>query len=50
MTIETLQNNVLAILGERVVSSSTALGELTIHVKPADYPSVALQLRDQYDC
>jgi NADH-quinone oxidoreductase subunit C len=50
MTIETLQNNVLAILGERVVSSSTALGELTIHVKPADYPAVALQLRDHVDC
>ena len=50
MTIETLKNNVLAILGERVVSSSTDLGELTIHVKPADYPAVALQLRDHVDC
>ena len=50
MTIETLKNNVLAILGERVVSSSTDLGELTIHVKPADYLAVALQLRDHVDC
>ena len=50
MTIETLKNNMLAILGERVVSSSTDLGELTIHVKPADYPAVALQLRDHVDC
>ena len=50
MTIETLKNNVLAILGERVVSSSTDLAELTIHVKPADYPAVALQLRDHVDC
>ena len=50
MTIETLKNNVLAILGERVVNSSTDLGELTIHVKPADYPAVALQLRDHVDC
>jgi NADH-quinone oxidoreductase subunit C len=50
MSIETIKDHVLAAVGERVVSSSTALGELTITVKPADYAATALVLRDHADC
>lgn len=50
MSIETLKNTVLAVLGDQVVSSSTDLGELTIGVAPANYAAVALMLRDHAEC
>ncbi|MDP4608760.1 MAG: NADH-quinone oxidoreductase subunit C [Burkholderiaceae bacterium] len=50
MSIETIKDHVLAAVGERVVSSSAALGELTITVKPTDYAATALVLRDHADC
>ncbi|MCP5267088.1 MAG: NADH-quinone oxidoreductase subunit C [Burkholderiaceae bacterium] len=44
--IEQLKANVEQVLGERVVSSSEALGELTLVVSGADYLDVAGALRD----
>jgi NADH-quinone oxidoreductase subunit C len=44
--LEQLKNGLSAALGERVVSLTEALGELTLVVKAADYASVAQTLRD----
>ncbi len=44
--LETLQANLEAILGARIVSLTEALGELTLVVKAGDYLGVAKDLRD----
>ena len=44
--LEQLKNDLGAALGERIVSVSEALGELTLVVKAADYLAVARTLRD----
>ena len=46
VSIDTLQNTLLHVLGERVQQLDLALGELTLTVKADDYAQVALQLRD----
>ena len=46
LNLETLAQQVGAILGERVVSLQSALGELTLVVRAADYLDVATTLRD----
>ncbi|MGQ3050578.1 MAG: NADH-quinone oxidoreductase subunit C [Roseateles sp.] len=46
LNLETLAQQVGAILGERVVSLQFALGELTLTVRAADYLDVATTLRD----
>jgi len=44
--IETLKANLEAALGERVVSLTEAVGELTLVVRARDYVEVATLLRD----
>jgi NADH-quinone oxidoreductase subunit C len=44
--LETLAQQVGAVLGERVVALKSALGELTLTVRAADYLDVATTLRD----
>jgi NADH-quinone oxidoreductase subunit C len=44
--LETLAQQVGAVLGERVVALKNALGELTLTVRAADYLDVATALRD----
>jgi len=44
--LETLQANLEAALGARIVSLTEALGELTLVVKTGDYLGVARELRD----
>ena len=46
LNLETLAQQVGAILGERVVELKSALGELTLTVRAADYLDVATALRD----
>jgi NADH-quinone oxidoreductase subunit C len=46
LNLETLAQQVGAILGERVVELKNALGELTLTVRAADYLEVATTLRD----
>ena len=46
LNLETLAQQVGAVLGERVVSLQSALGELTLTVRAADYLDVATTLRD----
>jgi len=46
VSIDTLQNTLRHVLGERVQQLDLALGELTLTVKADDYAQVALQLRD----
>ncbi|WP_457427408.1 NADH-quinone oxidoreductase subunit C [Roseateles sp. P5_E7] len=46
LNLETLAQQVGAVLGERVVSLKSALGELTLTVRAADYLDVATTLRD----
>ncbi|MEO6277827.1 NADH-quinone oxidoreductase subunit C [Roseateles sp.] len=46
LNLEILAQQVGAILGERVVSLQSALGELTLTVRAADYLEVATTLRD----
>jgi len=45
--IDTLQEALVAGLGDKVRKLDRALGELTLTVSAADYPDVALQLRDR---
>jgi NADH-quinone oxidoreductase subunit C len=45
-SLDTLQAALEAALGARIQHLQRALGELTLTVKAADYPAVALQLRD----
>ncbi len=47
---EAIQESVIAALGAKVLRTSIALGELTVYVSAADYPSVALTLRDAPGC
>ena len=47
--LEQLNATLHTVLGERIVSLQSALGELTIVVKPADYLSCAESLRDHAD-
>ncbi|RYE62323.1 MAG: NADH-quinone oxidoreductase subunit C [Oxalobacteraceae bacterium] len=49
LNLETLAQQVGAILGERVVSLKSALGELTLTVRAADYLDVATTLRDHVE-
>ena len=44
--LDTLQEVLVAGLGDKVKKLDRALGELTLTVSAADYPDVALQLRD----
>ena len=44
--LETLASTVQTSLGDKCVSTTTALGELTVVVKAADLLAVAQQLRD----
>ena len=44
--LETLSTVVQASLGDKCVSATMALGELTVVVKAVDLPVVAQQLRD----
>jgi NADH-quinone oxidoreductase subunit C len=44
--LETLAQQIGAVLGERVVELKNALGELTLTVRAADYFDVAMTLRD----
>lgn len=46
LNLETLAQQIGAILGERVVELKHALGELTLTVRAADYLDVATTLRD----
>jgi NADH-quinone oxidoreductase subunit C len=46
LNLETLAQQIGAILGERVVELKNALGELTLTVRAADYLEVATTLRD----
>jgi len=46
LNLETLAQQVGAVLGERVVELKSALGELTLTVRAADYLDVATTLRD----
>lgn len=46
VNLDTLAQRIGAILGERVVSLESALGELTLTVRAADYLDVATTLRD----
>lgn len=46
LNLETLAQQIGAIFGERVVSLQSALGELTLTVRAADYLGVATTLRD----
>ncbi|KQV48022.1 NADH dehydrogenase [Pelomonas sp. Root1217] len=46
LNLETLAQQVGAVLGERVVELKNALGELTLTVRAADYLEVATTLRD----
>jgi len=46
VNLDTLAQRIGAILGERVVSLESALGELTLTVRAADYLNVATTLRD----
>ena len=45
--LDTLQEALVAGLGDKVKTLDRALGELTLTVSAADYLGVALQLRDQ---
>ena len=45
--LDTLQEALVAGLGDKVKKLDRALGELTLTVSAADYPAVALQLRDR---
>lgn len=45
-TLELLQKTLAEVLGERASSSCLAHGELTLLVEPANWTSVAIQLRD----
>jgi len=45
--LDTLQEALVAGLGDKVKKLDRALGELTLTVSAADYPGVALQLRDR---
>ena len=47
---ETLKNTLLAVLGEKAKRVEVALGEVCIVVDAADYPSVAVLLRDSPGC
>jgi NADH-quinone oxidoreductase subunit C len=47
---EAIQESVIAAVGGKVQRTSIALGELTVFVSAADYPSVALALRDAPGC
>ncbi|MFZ5538829.1 MAG: NADH-quinone oxidoreductase subunit C [Pseudomonadota bacterium] len=44
--LDTLASNLKAALGERIVDTKIALGEITIVVRPADHLAVARTLRD----
>jgi NADH-quinone oxidoreductase subunit C len=44
--LETLQAALVAALGPKITSLVRERGEITVHVKAADYHAVALQLRD----
>ncbi len=44
--LETLVENLKAVLGERLVSATVALGEVTVVVKSADYLAACTALRD----
>ena len=46
LNLETLAQQIGAVLGERVVTLQPALGELTLTVRAADYLDVATTLRD----
>jgi NADH-quinone oxidoreductase subunit C len=46
LNLDTLAQQIGAIFGERVVSLQSALGELTLTVRAADYLEVATTLRD----
>jgi len=46
LNLETLAQQIGAVLGERVVALKNALGELTLTVRAADYLEVATTLRD----
>ncbi len=46
LNLETLAQQIGAVLGERVVELKNALGELTLTVRAADYLDVATTLRD----
>jgi NADH-quinone oxidoreductase subunit C len=46
MNLDTLAQQIGAILGDRVVELKNALGELTLTVRVADYAAVATTLRD----
>ena len=46
VSIDTLQNTLRRVLGERIQQLDLALGELTLTVTADDYAQVALQLRD----
>ena len=46
LNLETLAQQIGAVLGERVVELKNALGELTLTVRTADYLGVATTLRD----
>ena len=47
--LEKLSQNLQDVLGDRIVSLTTALGEVTLVVAAADYLSVARTLRDHVD-
>jgi NADH-quinone oxidoreductase subunit C len=47
---EDLQNTLAAALGERAAQITVALGEVTVHVKAADYLDVMQTLRDAPGC
>ena len=47
--LETLEAALTAVLGEQIQSLTTALGEITVVVKSADYLSVMQTLRDHAD-
>lgn len=47
---EAIQESVIAAVGGKIQRTSIALGELTVFVLAADYPSVALALRDAPGC
>lgn len=47
---EAIQESVIAAVGGKIQRASIALGELTVFVSAADYPSVALALRDAPGC
>lgn len=47
---ETTRDAVLAALGEKVLSTSIAFGEITVHVAAADYHDAAVVLRDAVGC